>query len=112
LVYFFIFLVVLLNKFAITKFLHFISEFEKHSTHSKEEFYFSLKYTVTLFLTTAVMTLLVEGVTFNNVFEYEFGIVEEESIMFMVNGFFIPFLWLVNPLQIFRVIQRRKKYGR
>ena len=59
LVYFFIFLVVLLNKFAISKFLHWISDLERHSTYSKEEYYFSIKYTLTLFLTTAVMTLLV-----------------------------------------------------
>jgi hypothetical protein len=75
--YFGIFLVVLLNKFAISTFLHFISSFEKYATYSKEEYYFSVKYTITLFLTTAVMTLLVEGVTLKNVYTYDFGIVEE-----------------------------------
>jgi hypothetical protein len=58
------------------------------------------------------MTLLVEGVTFNNVFSYEFGIVEEESIMFIVNALFVPLLWLVNPLHLIRVLQRKMSYGK
>ena len=58
------------------------------------------------------MTLLVEGATFKNVFNYEFGIVEEESIMFMINAFFIPFLWLVNPLQLFRILRRKYREGK
>lgn len=32
--------------------------------------------------------------------------------MFLVNSFFVPFLWLVNPLQIWRTIQRKRYYGK
>lgn len=102
---------VLLNKFAVSKFLHFVSAFERYSTYTKEEYYFSVKYTITLFLTTAVMTLLVEGLTFHNFNAYEYGVVEEESIMFVVNAFFIPLLWLLNPLQLIRLVRRRLNYG-
>ena len=58
------------------------------------------------------MTLLVEGATYNNVATYEYGIVEEESVMFIVNSFFIPFLWLVNPLQLVKLAVRKYRYGK
>ena len=32
--------------------------------------------------------------------------------MFMINAFFIPFLWLVNPLQLFRILRRKYREGK
>jgi len=32
--------------------------------------------------------------------------------MFIINAFFIPFLWLVNPLQLIRIIRRKLNYGK
>lgn len=58
------------------------------------------------------MTLLVEDVTLHNIYAHDYGVVEEESIMFFVNALFVPILWLINPWHLFRVIRRKMKYGK
>lgn len=77
--------------------LHHFTDLEKHEHTSDEEFSFALKYTLGLFFTTALMTLAVEAITYNNFYAHEYGVIEEESIMFFINALFVPFIWLVNP---------------
>lgn len=72
------------------------------------QFSYMLKYSLGLFFTTAVMTILVEGVTHDNVFEEKFGIVEEETLFFFFIALFIPLVWLVNPWYLWRLFQRKK----
>lgn len=112
LVYGSIFTIIFFNKFIIAFILHEIVHFEKHPTKDKEEYSFALKYTLCLFFTTALMTLLVEDVTLHNIYKEDFGVVEEESIMFFVNALFVPLLWLINPWYILRVIKRRISRGK
>ena len=50
------------------------------------------------------MTLAVEAITFHNFYAHEYGVIEEESIMFFINTFFLPLVWLVNPWQIKKLI--------
>jgi hypothetical protein len=52
-------LVILLNKFVLTVIIQKICVFQKYSTKSKEQFSFTLKYSISTFFTTAIMTLLV-----------------------------------------------------
>jgi hypothetical protein len=70
-------LIIFFNKFVIAPLLHHIAEFEKHPTKDKEEYSFGLKYTLCLFFTTALMTLLVEDVTLHNIYSHDYGVIEE-----------------------------------
>lgn len=65
-----------------------------------------------LFFTTALMTLAVEAIRFKNYFSHPYGVVEEETIMFFMNSFFVPFFWLLNPTRIFKQAKRALKYGK
>lgn len=109
-----IFLIVFFNKFILSWVLHQFAHLEKHENAADEEFSFALKYTLGLYFTTALMTLAVEDITYHNFYSHEFGVIEEESIMFFLNAFFIPLLMFVNPWQIKRVVVRyfkkEKKY--
>ena len=40
------------------------------------------------------------------------GVIEEENIMFFINAFFVPIIWLVNPWQLFILIKRKINYGK
>ena len=55
------------------------------------------------------MTILVEGVTFNNVYTHQYGIIEEETLMYFFVAFFVPLVWLINPWYIAKWIKRERK---
>lgn len=111
-VYGFIFSIVFINKFIIAPILHIIAEYEMHPTKDKEEYSFGLKYTLSLFFTTALMTLVVEDATLHNIYAHDYGVIEEESIMFFVSALFVPLLWIINPWYIFRLVKRRLSVGK
>lgn len=60
--------VILFNKFIFSSLLHWFTHLERHPTAGDQEYSFCLKYTIGLFFTTAVMTFLVEDITFHNVY--------------------------------------------
>lgn len=62
-------IVIVFNKFLLSYILHLITDVEKHRKSSEYEFSFCLKYTLCLFFTTAIMTLLVEALVFNNIYK-------------------------------------------
>jgi hypothetical protein len=100
-------LIIIFNKFCFSFVLHIFTDIEKHRTGSGYEFSFGLKYTLGLFFTTALMTLLVEDIAFQNIYKESYGVVEEESIMFFFSAFLVPLIWIINPWHIFKVIKRR-----
>lgn len=57
------------------------------------------------------MTLLVEGATYHNVYETDYGILEEETIMFYLSSFAVPAIWLINPWYILQWIKRKYYHG-
>jgi hypothetical protein len=65
-----------------------------------------------LFFTTAIMTLLVEDIRFHNIYSHDYGVVEEETIMFFMNSFLVPFIWFVNPWQLMIRAKRWYYYGK
>ena len=91
---------------------HKFTDIERHDSVSKFQFSFGLKYCLGLFFTTALMTLAVEAIKFNNYFAHPFGVIEEETIMFFMNAFFVPLFWLVNPFHIIKVIKRKLSFGK
>ena len=64
-----------------------------------------------MFFTTALMTLAVEAVTYNNFYSHPYGVIEEETIMFFVTAFIIPAIWLIHPYNSVKNIKRKKKQG-
>lgn len=53
------------------------------------------------------MTLLVEAFFFKN-YSKEYGVIQEETIMYMVNSLFVPFFWLVNPVYQLRKFKQNR----
>jgi hypothetical protein len=112
LVFFLMFFIVLFDKILVATLFYKFTELERHSTTSKFQFSFALKLALGLFFTTAIMTLAVEAYRFNNYYTHAYGVIEEESIMFFMNAFFVPFFWVVNPMRIFKQIKRYFKKGK
>ena len=99
------------NKFVMGFVLTKICKFELHPTTDQLEFHFAVKYSVGMFFTTALMTLFVEDFRFHNFYEHKYGLIEEETIMFFMNAFFVPLIWMVNPWHIYVLIKRKLKFG-
>ena len=98
--------IIIFNKFVLSHIVHILVDFEQHKTGENYQFSFMLKYSLGLFFTTALMTLIVEGAAHTNVFEEKYGIVEEETIMFFFTAFLVPFIWLVNPWYLWKLLKR------
>jgi len=52
-----------------------------------------------MFFTTALMTIMVEALKFHNYYKHDFGVIEEETIMFILCAFLVPTIWAIHPLQ-------------
>jgi len=65
-----------------------------------------------MFFTTALMTLAVEALTYNNFYSHPYGVIEEETIMFFVTAFIIPLIWWIHPYNCVKNLRRKKKYGK
>ncbi len=107
-VYVAIFGVVLFNKFVMGRVLHSFVHGEKHAFTDKGSHSFAIKYAVGMFFTTALMTLAVEAVTFRNFYSHEYGVIEEETIMFFVTAFLIPLIWFIHPYNLMRKLSYRR----
>jgi hypothetical protein len=105
-------LVIIFNKFCISYILHLFTDIEMHRTGSEFEYSFGLKYTLGLFFTTAMMTIFVEDLGFNNIYSRKYGVLEEESMMFFFNAFLIPIIWMIHPWQIYKLAKRKFYIGR
>ena len=86
--------------------LHHFVHMEKHAYTDLQGHSFALKYSLGMFFTTALMTLAVEALYFKNFYQHQYGVIEEETIMFFVTAFFIPFVWLIHPYNLYKKIQR------
>ena len=101
-VFLMIFFVVLFNKIVIANLFHYFTDLERHSTTHKFQFSFCLKYCLGLFFTTALMTLIVEAFILKNYYQHDFGVIEEETIMYIVNSVFVPIFWAINPIYLYK----------
>lgn len=71
-----------------------------------------MKYSIGLFFTTALMTLAVEDFASDNYYSHLYGVIEEETVMFFINAFFLPIYWLINPFYLAKHIKRKMHYGK
>jgi hypothetical protein len=65
-----------------------------------------------MFFTTALMTLAVEDMRYNNFYSRPYGVIEEETMMFFMNAIFVPFIWMINPWQLGVLVKRKLNQGR
>jgi hypothetical protein len=56
--------------------LHHFTHIEMHATADTEQFSFAFKYALGMFFTTALMTLFVEAITYNNFYKHPYGVIE------------------------------------
>jgi hypothetical protein len=108
--YIIVILINLFNKFIFAALFHKITHHEKHISVSTSTYSFALKYTLCMFFTTALMTLLVEAIIANN-YTGSLGLIEEETSMFIFNAYFTPLVWLINPYNMVAWIKRKLYYG-
>ena len=57
------------------------------------------------------MTLLIEGLVLKNYYEHDYGLIEEETIMFIFVSIFSSVFWAVNFGNLKKKIQRARLYG-
>lgn len=110
-VYASLFLILLFNKFILSKISHKLTDYQKQKTGGDLEWSFAIKNVLGLFFTTAIMTLLVEDIKFHNIYTHDYGVIQEESIMFFFNGFLAPLIWLINPWHIYHILRKRYYEG-
>ena len=111
-VYAMLFVVIFFNKLLMVVLFHKFTDLERNETTSKFQFSFALKYCLGLFFTTALMTLAVEAIKFKNYYQHPYGVIDEETVMFFLNAFFVPFFWLVNPFHLIKAVKRSLNYGK
>jgi di/tricarboxylate transporter len=68
-------LIILFNKFVMGYVLHHFTHIERHATSDREQFSFAFKYALGMFFTTALMTLFVEAITYNNFYKHDYGVI-------------------------------------
>ena len=66
---------------------------------------FAIKLTLVLFCNTALMTLAVEILTFDDYYGTG-GMIGTESMVFILNALIPPLVWLINPWYIQRKRER------
>ena len=66
---------------------------------------FAIKLTLVLFCNTALMTLAVEILTFDDSYGTG-GMIGTESMVFILNALIPPLVWLINPWYIQRKRER------
>ena len=61
-----------------------------------------------MFFTTCMMTIVVEALVHHNYYSHPFGVIEEESMMFIFSAVLIPLIWIINPYQLHHLYKRNK----
>ena len=59
-----------------------------------------------MFFTTAVMTVLVEVITKQNIYSHYLGLIEGETAMIIFSAFLSPFVWIIHPWDIYIKIKQ------
>lgn len=98
--------VVIFNKFIMGPVLHYFTHLEHHDDKANDDFSFAFKYALGMFFTTCLMTITVEALMHKNYYSHPFGIVEEESLMFIFSSILVPLIWLIHPYQLAHKFQR------
>ncbi|CAD8136214.1 unnamed protein product [Paramecium pentaurelia] len=97
--------IVLFNKFAVAKIVHYIVDDEKISSKTKFQISFVYKYASALFLNAAIISFLVDIVILKNV-EGAGGFLQNESQIFILNALLPPFIWCLDPWSLCKNIWR------
>ncbi len=63
-----------------------------------------------MFFTTCLMTLIVEAFGHKNYYSHRFGVIEEQSLMFIFSAVLVPCIWLIHPYQLWHKFKRWRNY--
>ena len=102
------FFLVFFNKFALGFLINEICDREKWNTHGKMNVSFGYKLTIALFFNNALITLIVELISFNNYYGVG-GMIYLEFIIFILNSFVPALSWIIDPSTIAKNLKRKKE---
>lgn len=67
--------IVLFNKLFLKYTIKYIVKRERHGYKDKENLSFAIKYAIAIFFTTALMTLIVELISYQNIYTHHLGLI-------------------------------------
>ncbi len=70
---------------------------------------YSTKLTLLLFTNSALITFFVEVIVFHNFYEIGGGVIFSEFLVFILNAFISPILWLIDPWYLIKNKKRKKE---
>ena len=97
------------NKFVLPVLVHKIVDKEKWQTKTELNISYASKLTIALFANTALITFLVEIILFKNFYGIAGGMIYSEYIVFILNAFVPPLVWLVDPWHLLKSYKRKKE---
>ena len=97
--------IVLVNKLAIEPLMKWITKIEKISTNTKFQISYANKLTISLFVNAAIVSYVIDILIFSNVYGFG-GFMYNESLIFILNAFIAPLIWLIDPWTLIRKLQR------
>jgi hypothetical protein len=79
------------------KIVHIIVHTEKWPNLTALNVSYSTKLTLLLFTNSALITFFVEIIIFHNFYEIGGGVIYSEYLVFILNAFISPIVWLIDP---------------
>jgi hypothetical protein len=97
--YFIALLIVLFNKLAVGKILHFIVDEEKRTNKTEFQISFAKKFSFCLFMNAAAISYIIDIVMQGNIIGNG-GFIYNESLVFILNAVLPPIIWALDPWSI------------
>lgn len=95
------FLIIMFNKFAVGTAIDYLVEYEKISTKTRLHLSFATKLSICLFFNTALISLIIDILIFNNYYHYG-GLIFVEQIVVIIDIAFDLLIWIFDPFGWFR----------
>lgn len=100
--------IVLFNKFVMGITYHHIVDTERISSKTKFNIQFATKLTYAMFVNTAMLSYIIDILLMGNIVT-KGGFIQNETNVFILNAFFPPAVWLIDPYGIIKRYQRNKE---
>ncbi len=102
-------ILIIFNKFVIPYLVHKIVDKEKWPTKTQLNISYATKLTLALFTNTALITFCVEIMLFHNFYGIGGGMIYSEFVVFILNAFVPPLVWLIDPWSLIKNKQRNNE---
>jgi len=101
------FLIILFNKFAVGTAIDYLVEYEKISTKTRLHLSFATKLSICLFFNTALISLIIDILIFQNYYHYG-GLIFVEQCVVMIDIGFDLVIWIFDPFTAIRNWRRNR----